>query len=302
MSHRETLKPGQEIRISNDVYTIHSVLSRGGSSLIYEASRAYCDSNFNLQLEHANVKKVILKELAPYDVPFKRMADGSIYFNDFDYMHLRDLFRNEIRNIAEIQNGNTSINHIPDMDAFGEYNGTVYIAMNHIKGKLLCHYIRESNLTDSEQLDLLVEILDIIRHLHNMEKPHFHLDLKPANFIVGNLDNVYLFDFGSVLIEDGTWIKNYTENYSSPEVVYNEMSRIGRWSDIYSVGAIFYQILTKKVPSFDLFSITRDEYYTPRRQDRYDFNPLLAKMLSEKISDRFQTIEAVLEAIRGLKQ
>lgn len=300
MSHRTSLKPGMEIRISNDTYTINRLLTRGGSSLIYEATRAYCDSSFNLQLDTANEKKVILKELAPYDVPFDRKPDGSIYFNDKDYMNLRELFRNEIRNIAEIQSNNTNINHIPDMDAFGEYNGTVYIAMNHIKGDILCQFVQANKTTVDEKVELLKDMLQIVMNLHNMAVPHFHLDLKPSNFIVGKQKHVFLFDFGSVLIEDQTWIKNFTENYSSPEVVYNDMSHIGKWSDIYSIGAIFYQILTQKMPSLDTFSLSMGNYYDPATTEGIDFNPLLTKMLAERIRDRYQSIEMVLRDLEQL--
>jgi serine/threonine protein kinase len=298
MPHRKSLEAGSKIRISNDEYTIDKLISRGGTSLIYEASRPYSTIDCDFDVDISNVKKVIIKEMAPYDIPFVR-KDGHIHFQSDRIEILEDIFQGEIHNIAKIQRHNETLNRIPDMDAFGKYNGTLYIAMNHIKGELLSKYIHDNRLDIETVMRRFTNILYIVQELHSMDEPYLHLDLKPMNFIVGGLGTIYLFDFGSTLIMEGEMVKNFTEDYSAPEVIFNYYSRVGKASDIYSLGVILYEMITGNYPDFDKFLLSKGNYYEPK-QGEPDYNPLIAKMTSEDARKRLQTIEEVFKEIEAI--
>jgi serine/threonine protein kinase len=292
---RTPLKPGDTLYLSNDTYTITRLLAKGGTSLIYEAERLYCDRENNPK--SCFNKKVLLKELAPLSVRFTRNASGELVFMDADVSALKLLFENEIETLAVIQTKNTQSNRIPDMDSYGEYNNTVYIAMNHIKGELLSEYLGNKRMTDLEIRDLFTQMVRVVGFLHGIDGDYCHLDLKPNNFIVDALGSVYLFDFGSSIIEDGTWINNYTEDYSAPEVVYNMLELVGQRSDVYSLGAILYEMVTGERASMDRFLLCGGRYCGESRCERYDYNTLLGRMLTEDAALRFQTAGELVAAL-----
>jgi serine/threonine protein kinase len=296
---RIPLKNGDAVHLSNDVYTISQLVSRGGTSLIYEAERRYCETGGggNICIN----KRVLLKELAPFHVDFTRKISGEILFEHSDITAMKRLFDNEISCIAYIQSKNRSNNRIPDMDAFGEYNNTVYIAMNHIKGVLLGSYIRSRRLPDERILDIFMQMLTIISFLHVIDREYCHLDLKPGNFIIDATGTVFLIDFGSSLITDNKWVNNYTEDYSAPEVVYNMLELVDQRSDIYSLGAILYEMVTGERASLDRFLLCSGAYCDPALCMHYDYNALLSRMLAEDIGERFTTVEEIIAAVKSMR-
>lgn len=292
MDSRVPLKRGDTLYLSNDTYTINRLLARGGTSLIYEAERLYCDQENNAQKCFS--KKVLLKELAPLSVDFKRSASGELIFAGADISALKSLFENEINCLATIQARNKENNRIPDMDSFGEYNNTVYIAMNHIKGELLRDYVGSHRMTDEDIRDIFTQIMRVVGFLHTLDKDYCHLDLKPQNFIVDSLGTVFLFDFGSSLIEDDRWINNYTEDYSAPEVEFNMLELVGQRSDIYSLGAILFEMVSGERASMTRFLLCGDTYY--EGNVKYDYNSILSRMLAEDIAQRFSSVDDALIA------
>jgi serine/threonine protein kinase len=299
MDKRIPLKSGDAVHISNDVYTISQLVSRGGTSLIYEAQRRYCETSGGNGIDLS--KRVLLKELAPFHVDFQRKLSGEIIFEHSDISLMKRLFENEINCLAYIQSKNHSSNRIPDMDAFGEYNNTVYIAMNHIKGVLLSTYIRHRRLDDDKVVDIFLQILRIISFLHIIDKSYCHLDLKPNNFIIDGTDSVFLIDFGSSLVSNNKWVNNYTEDYSAPEVIYNMLELVDQRSDIYSLGAILYEMITGTKASLDMFLLCGASYCDASLCTRYDWNALLSRMLAEDVAARFSTVEEVIKTVTDMR-
>jgi serine/threonine protein kinase len=213
---------------------------------------------------------------------------------------MKQLFENEIDCLAEIQAKNTENNRIPDMDSFGDYNNTVYIAMNHIKGELLSDYIGKKRMTHYDIRNVFTQILRVVGFLHSLDRDYCHLDLKPHNFIVDALDTVYLFDFGSSIIEDETWINNYTEDYAAPEVVFNMLDLVGQHSDIYSLGAILFEMVTGERASMDRFLLCGDRYCDESLCTQHDYNAFLGQMLAEDVEKRFSSVHDVMLAFEHM--
>lgn len=300
MDKRIPLNSGDTVRLSNDVYTIRQLISRGGTSLIYEAERLYCEGGSTDVL--CVSKRVLLKELAPFHVDLVRQPTGALTFENAGISQLRQLFHNEIKSLAYIQSKNHSNNRIPDMDAYGAYNNTMYIAMNHIKGILLSTYLRHRSLDDEALLDIFLQMLHIIAFLHLIDRDYCHLDLKPGNFIIDASDDVFLIDFGSSLIAEGKRVNNFTEAYAAPEVVYNMLERLDQRADIYSMGAILFELVTGQAPSLDTFLLSGGLYVNPARCQQIDYNALLSQMLAEDPAHRFPNVEAVIRAVKNLRR
>lgn len=295
---RISLKPGDKIQISNDTYTIIKLLCYGGTSLIYEADRVYCD-NTNTHSLSIN-KKVLLKELAPLDIKYKRDLSGRMIFEHGKISLMKKLFKQEIINIAYIQNHNYNSNRLPDMDAYGEYNNTIYIAMNHIKGKLLSDYIYTKEYDDDKVIDIFKQMVLIVKELHELDKPFYHLDLKPSNFIIDEMDSIYLFDFGSCALVDDNRIYAYSEDYSAPEVVFNDVKRVDQRADLYSLGIILYEMITKSKPTleqvlFKNLNLKEDSTIC----DKTLIKNVLSRLLKEKVNERISNCNELIKMWRN---
>jgi serine/threonine protein kinase len=295
MNSRPHLKQGDKLFLGNDDFTILGLIAEGGTSLIYDAERSYCVTADNSLLRLS--KRVLIKEIAPFNVEFFRDAMGRITFVSGDTAAIQRMYHNEVASLALIQSRNTSSNRIPDMDTFGEFNNTYYIAMNHIKGEVLSAYIKGKRLKDGEIREIFQQILYIVRFLHHAAPNYCHLDIKPSNFIIDETGTIFMFDFGSSLIEENKWVNNFTEEYSAPEVVYNEMDRVDRRADIYSLGAVLYELVTGERPSLEKFLLCGDMYCAAEYCGAVDYNRLLKRMLTEVVEDRFASVDQLIEVI-----
>lgn len=108
-----------------------------------------------------------------------------------------------------------------------------------------------------------------------------HRDIKPSNIIVTRCGEVKLIDFGVAKIHDETRSLKGTIEYMSPEQM--EKGRVDARSDIYSLGMIFYELLTGQKPN----------RFLPKslsvRTIPKQFSRIVAKMLATRPQDRYQS-------------
>src|SRR5262245_55913660 len=144
-------------------------------------------------------------------------------------------------------------------DAGTTDGGRPYFVMELVKGVPITTYCDERHLTPRERLELLVPVCHAVQHAH--QKGIIHRDLKPSNILVGLYDGQpvpKVIDFGvvkavgprltdkSIDTQVGTLIG--TLEYMSPEQAELNNPDIDTRSDIYSLGAVLYELLTGSVP------------------------------------------------------
>ncbi|MFQ5817019.1 MAG: protein kinase [Terriglobia bacterium] len=127
----------------------------------------------------------------------------------------------------------------------GEAEGLFYLTMQFIKGRTLAELMAERTLLPVQQIVLLLEqVCDALDYAH--ERGIVHRDLKPTNIIVARDGMAKIVDFGVAKIAEGGTTKAGmvlgTPNYMSPEQAQG--GRVDRRSDIFSLGTIFYELLT----------------------------------------------------------
>lgn len=139
--------------------------------------------------------------------------------------------------------------------------GFPYIIMEFIDGIPIDEYCRENNCSLHQKIALFKQVLEAIRYAH--ENLVIHRDLKPGNVFVDSSGKVKVLDFGiSKLLEDDsedltqTNSNLLTPRYASPEQIRQQ--NITTASDLYSLGVLFYEILTEIKP-FDTEELTRFE-------------------------------------------
>ena len=174
-------------------------------------------------------RKVALKLL------YRRFAEDSEFV---------ERFRREASSAAGLQHPN-----VVGVYDRGEWEGTYYIAMEHLEGRSLKQVIQEeAPLAPDRAIDLAIQVLKAARFAH--KRGIIHRDLKPHNVIVDADDRAKVTDFGiaragaSDMTETGSILG--TAQYLSPEQAQGHA--VSATSDIYAIGVVLYEMLTGRVP------------------------------------------------------
>ncbi len=153
----------------------------------------------------------------------------------------RKMFFNEAHLVGMLQHPNI----MPIYDA-GEENGQYYVVTEHVQGaRTLAAYCRPDNLL---RVDDVVEIIyKCAKALHYAHgRGVIHRDIKPSNVMLTNDNDVRIIDFGIAICKDAevSRIEGIagSPSYMSPEQVQSE--ELTPSSDIYSLGAVLYEMLT----------------------------------------------------------
>lgn len=132
----------------------------------------------------------------------------------------------------------------------GEYNGRQYIVMEYVRGKSLKQLIALRGALDVKEASAIMEQLtSAVAEAH---KQHIiHRDIKPQNVLVKDDGTVKITDFGIALAQDSIQLTQTDSvmgsvHYLAPEVARGEMA--SEQSDVYSLGVVFYELLTGDVP------------------------------------------------------
>jgi serine/threonine protein kinase/tetratricopeptide (TPR) repeat protein len=144
-------------------------------------------------------------------------------------------------------------------DAGVDELGRPFFVMVLIKGVAITEYCDAERLSPQQRIELFILVCDAVQHAH--QKGIIHRDLKPSNILVGLYDNhavPKVIDFGvakatgprlasrSIYTEIGSLIG--TLEYMSPEQAEPNNIDVDTRSDIYSLGAVLYELLTGSVP------------------------------------------------------
>ncbi len=226
----------------------------------------------------------------------------------------RQRFHAEATNIAALHHPN-----IIEVHHFGGENDAPYIAMRYAPGGTLKDRLKETGgmMDLNSAARLTVQVASALHYAHNAGL--IHLDVKPANILLGGVDWPLLSDFGIVRIagearEDGHRVAG-TPAYMSPEQ-WQGLALDGR-SDQYSLALMFYEIVTGRRPFSGETSAELKEQHVNEPPPRLrDLNPgvpgpvedVVMRALSKDPDGRFPTIDefgtALTEAVehsRGMQ-
>ncbi len=189
-------------------------------------------------------------------------------------------------------------------------DGTVYMLMQYAAGGNLGTYVKNrGRLTPEQAVPIVLQIARTLIHIHS--RGMVHRDLKPDNILFDENDNPLIGDFGLALT-DKQFAKGPrfcgTMLYMSPEQLNNQADLVDGRSDIYSLGVLFYELLTGKHP---YRSSTKEQL--KRELATSDLRPIrqllptipeqLAKIVTraaaKKTDERYQTATDFVEALEA---
>lgn len=170
-------------------------------------------------------------------------------------------FQHEAHLLAGLQHPN-----LPSIYDHFEEDQRWYLVMSFVKGQALTEYLEMhgGSLSAAEALEIGIALCDVLHYLHTNHPPIIFRDLKPSNIMRTIDGHIYLIDFGIARFfkpgqaRDTT--NQGTSGYASPEQ-YGTAQTSPR-SDIYSLGATLYQLLSGYEPA-SISPLPPLEWYAP---------------------------------------
>jgi hypothetical protein len=161
-------------------------------------------------------------------------------------------FDREARTLSRLQHPN-----IVGIHRFGQSGGFCYLLMEHVDGANLRQALRAGKFTPEQALSLIPHLCDALQYAHGQGV--LHRDIKPENILLDAEGRVKIADFGIAKIvgEPGTAADDFTltrtgarlgtPHYMAPEQV-ERPEAVDHRADIYSLGVVFYELLTGELP------------------------------------------------------
>lgn len=251
-------------------YVLTDLISRSGMASIYKA---------------IDVKE---KRVVALKVPFMQFESDPGFFTRF----------------KREQEIGTSLNHpyIMRVDADEGDRSRPYLVMEYLEGQTLGHLMRSVRpMPVNDALRIVSLICEALHYMHDHNV--VHRDLKPENIMICNDGTIRIMDFGIAKVENqrrltfgGFTPAMGTPDYMAPEQVKGK--RGDRRTDIYSLGAILYEMVTGSVPfeganPFLIMNARLSGDPVAPRQKNPDIPPqveeIILKAMARNPNDRYQT-------------
>ena len=224
--------------ILQDRYIVGRVIGYGGFGVTY--------IGWDGKLE----KKVAIKEYFPSE--FSSRIPGQtalVVFGDEKRKQFYDgleKFVDEAKRLAKFQNEDGIVKVF---DSFTE-NGTAYIVMEYLDGENLKTMLeREKSIPEEKAIQMMLPILDSLDNIH--KQGIIHRDISPDNVFITKSGDVKLIDFGASRYATTSHSRSLTvvvkQGYS-PEEQYRSRGDQGPHTDVYSLAATLYKMITGKTP------------------------------------------------------
>lgn len=268
-------------------YTIIRELGRGGMGVVYQAQQ---------------------------QAPKRRVALKVIRGGTYRDQHHAILLRREAQALARLKHPGIAAIY----EAGHTNDGEHFFALELVDGAPLNTFVREKRVALRERLQLFCQVCDAVSYAH--QRVVIHRDVKPSNILIDANGQPKLLDFGLARITDAdvtitTVVSEVakiqgTLPYMSPEQTRGAPEEIDLRSDVYSLGVVFYELLTDQLPyTVDhvllpeaVRIICEEEPRKPSTMSRTlrgDLETIALKALEKDPDRRYQSVAALGDDVRN---
>ena len=250
---------------------ILGLLGRGGMGIVYKAKQKHLD-------------RVVALKILPPEIS----RDHSF----------AERFAREARSLARLNHPN-----IVSIFDSGESDGLFYFIMEFVDGTNLRQSLQAKQISPPEALAIVPVICDALQYAHDMGI--VHRDIKPENVLLDKKGRVKIADFGLAKLINPTTpdvaltqtgLMMGTPKYMAPEQV-ERPTEVDHRADIYSLGVVFYEMLTGELP------LGRFALPSQRVQIDVRLDEVVLRTLEQKPERRYQhasEVKTELETIAGV--
>lgn len=267
-------------------YRVDSILGEGGMGIVYRA--------VHVDLDKVVAIKVLRSDMALDEIVSKRFVQEAKALSRIPHAHIVDVFD------------------------FGKTErGAAYFVMEYLEGRSLREAIRRNDLSAPEILRIARAMAEGLAAAH--AAGIIHRDLKPENIQLITRDGdpcfVKILDFGVAKVAGVSKLTRNGAVFGTPHYMSPEQAQgltVDHRSDIYSYGIILYELFTGKLPfdadtfvrviSQQIFDPPPPLEIEPARAELGAFAPIVLGCLEKKITDRYRSFEAVIDAIDSLER
>lgn len=260
-------------------YEVLSVLGKGGMGIVYKAR--------HVTLNRIVALKMILHGLHGGSTAIQR-------------------FLVEARAVAALQHPG-----IVQIFEIAEHNGLPYFSLEFVGGEDLHSALKGEPWSAKPAADMVASLCDAMQYAHDHQI--LHRDIKPANILLDAERRPKISDFGLAkkvdagdqVTQDGAVMG--TPSYMPPEQARGDSAAISNCSDIYSLGAVLYQLITGRAPFVSdsmmdtLVQVIHRDPVQPRELQPgvpIDLETICCKALQKEPANRYQSCKELADDLR----
>lgn len=269
---KSDLKSGD---ILKGVYQVMERIGKGGGGIVYKA--------YHLRLQ----KYVVVKKIS-------------------DNIIVNMNSRVEVDILKRLHHTN-----LPQVYDFLQIGGQVFTVMDFISGKDMEYYLSHRYFfTEAQMVYWLRQLCQVLIYLHSQNPVIIHCDIKPANIMIDEKGDICLIDFNISLEGDDKKLIGLSQEYAAPEQIelakaiptsgYGKHIRVDERTDIYSLGAVYYRLLTGRIPQADL------SRHVPLDACQSDYSEGLMAIINKAMQPhpgkRYQSAQDMLKAVDNIEK
>ncbi len=236
-------------------YELLEKVGQGGMGVVYKARQV-------------NLDRIVALKLLP--------------FGQFSREDVVQRFQTEAAAAAGLQHP-----HIVAIHDVGEQEGQHYFSMDFIEGQTLAEVVREKPLPARRAASYLKTIAEAVHYAH--QHGILHRDLKPSNILIDRSDQPRITDFGlakRLTVDSDMTLTGQvlgSPNFMAPEQAEGRLQAIGLPTEVYSLGALLYHLLTRQPPF-------QAETLTTLLKQVIEIDPVPPRLLNPSIPQDLETI------------
>ena len=272
-------------------YRIERFISSGGFGCTYEAVHVLLE-------DRIAIKEFFVKDFCNRDEQTCHVTVGTLSKKGL-VSKLKRKFIEEARALSKL--------HHPGIvgvrDVFEE-NGTAYYVMDYIAGQSLSDLLkREGSLSERCAVGYIRQVCEALQYVHSHNR--LHLDLKPGNIMLDGSGRAVLIDFGASKQydeeegENTSSLLGKTPGFAPPEQMANSVVQFLPATDIYSLGATLYKLLTGVTPPDASLRISGTELAPLPSGVSASTRTAVVSALRLNKRERPQSVEAFLALLDG---